>query len=356
MSGLLGAWPTLPPATALSPRGELPFPLEENGALLTAQARGGLVCGLRALGIGAGAEVLMPAYHHGSEVEAVRQAGATPVFYGGTERLAPSESELESLTGPTTRALHLTHFLGFPPEADRWRRWCDERGLALIEDAAQAWLALSAGRPVGAAGDLAVFCLYKTVGLPDGAATVCRAELPETRDSTGRAVLPTAKRAVAWAAQKAGPSRRLAARGSASGGFDPETAFAVGDPTRPPASSSLQLLPRFDFEAAAHARRLNYERLLLGIGDRVPPPFDALPSGAVPWLFPIAAEDKAGMLAHLRAGGVSPLDFWSVPHPALDAAGFPSIAERRATTIGLPVHQGLRPRDIDRIADLVLRA
>ena len=60
------------------------------------------------------------------------------------------------------------------------------------------------------------------------------------------------------------------------------------------------------------------------------------------------------MLAHLRAGGVSPLDFWSVPHPTLDTARFPEIAERRASTIGLPVHQGLRPRDLDRIASLVL--
>jgi hypothetical protein len=60
------------------------------------------------------------------------------------------------------------------------------------------------------------------------------------------------------------------------------------------------------------------------------------------------------MLAHLRAGGVSPLDFWSVPHPALDASRFPDVADRRAATIGLPVHQGLRGRDIARLASLVL--
>ena len=354
MSGLLGAWPTLPPATVLRPRGELPFPLEETGTLLTAQARGGLVLGLGALGIGPGAEVLMPAYHHGSEVEAVRHAGATPVFYGATERLEPSEGELEALAGPATRALHLTHFLGFPQDAGRWRRWCNARGLLLIEDAAQAWLARGAGRPVGATGDLAVFCLYKTVGVPDGAATVCRAELPETLDARGRAATAAAKRIAAWGVQRLPPARRLAARAGHEGSFDAAQAFAVGDPARPPASASLRLLAQFDFEAAAHERRLNYERLLLRLGDRVPPPFDVLPSGAVPWLFPITASDKAGMLAHLRAGGVSPLDFWSVPHPDLEAGRFAAIAERRATTIGLPVHQGLGPRDIERLADVVL--
>ena len=44
----------------------------------------------------------------------------------------------------------------------------------LIEDAAQAWLATRDGTPVGSHGDLAFFCLYKSVGLPEGAALVMR--------------------------------------------------------------------------------------------------------------------------------------------------------------------------------------
>lgn len=354
MSGLLGGWPTLPPATALRPGGGSPFPLEETGTLLTARARGGLVLGLQALGVDAGDEALMPAFHHGSEVEAVRRTGATPVFYGGTAGLEPDESELEELTGPATRVLHLTHFLGFPQDSDRWRRWCDERGILLVEDAAQAWLGRRAGRPVGATGDLAVFCLYKTVGVPDGAATVCRSELPATRPATDGGYKAAMKRVAAWGAQRAAPGRRLAQRGSGESSFDPAVEFDTGEPGQPPASLSLKLVGRFDFEAAAHRRRLNYQRLLLRLGDRVPDPFGELPEGAVPWLFPIRADDKAGMLAHLQAGGVSPLNFWAVPHPALDTGAFPAIADRRATTIGLPVHQGLRERDLDRITSLVL--
>ena len=355
MSGLLGGWPTLPPVTPLRPPRPLPFPLEEKGTLLTARARGGLALGLGALGIGAGDEVLMPAYHHGSEVESVCHSGARPVFYAGTPSLEPDENELDELTGPATRALHLTHFLGFPQDAERWRRWCDERGLLLIEDAAQAWLAGRAGRPVGSAGDLAIFCLYKTVGIPDGAATICRRALPEPAPPGGRASVPVAKRLAAWGAQRLPVGRRLAKRGSDEGSFDAAREFEVGDPGRPPASMSLQLLPRFDFEGAAHGRRLNYERLLAHLRDRVPSPFTHLPESAVPWLFPIRAEDKAGTLARLQAGGVVALNFWSVPHPTLDVDSFPRIGERRATTIGLPVHQGLRPRDVERIAGLVLR-
>ena len=85
-----------------------------------------------------------------------------------TPSLEPDGGELDALVGPSTRALHITHVLGFPAAAPRWRRWCDERGLLLIEDAAQAWLAADpqSGEPVGSWGDLSVFCLYKTAGLP----------------------------------------------------------------------------------------------------------------------------------------------------------------------------------------------
>jgi hypothetical protein len=59
--------------------------------------------------------------------------------------------------GSEFRALYLTHFLGFPQHAERWRAWLDRRGLLLIEDEAQAWLATQNGRPAGSIGDPAVF-------------------------------------------------------------------------------------------------------------------------------------------------------------------------------------------------------
>jgi dTDP-4-amino-4,6-dideoxygalactose transaminase len=129
--------------------------------VLFERARHGLWHGLRALGLGDDDEVLVPAYHHGSEIEALVRAGLTCRFYEASEGLAPDERELEALLGPRTRALHLIHYLGFPQEATRWRAWCEERGLFLIEDAAQAWLGSLEGRPLGSFGDIAIFCLYK---------------------------------------------------------------------------------------------------------------------------------------------------------------------------------------------------
>jgi CelD/BcsL family acetyltransferase involved in cellulose biosynthesis len=52
---------------------------------------------------------------------------------------------------------------------------------------------------------------------------------------------------------------------------------------------------------------------------------------------------------------VKAADLWSVPHPSLDAAAFPAASRRRATTLCLPVHQELRPEDLERIADVAGR-
>jgi dTDP-4-amino-4,6-dideoxygalactose transaminase len=195
---LLDVWPPLPPGAYLRRRrAELPYPLEDRRCVLFARGRSGLYHGLRALGLGSGDVVLMPAYHHGSEVEAATRAGLACSFYEGDERLEPDVDELEGLLEPGVRALHITHYLGFPQDVARWRAWCDEHGLLLIEDAAQAWLARDAeGRPLGRLGDLAVFCLYKTFGVPDGAALVTRegGEVPTVRGLSARRCCAQARR------------------------------------------------------------------------------------------------------------------------------------------------------------------
>src|SRR5215216_2482227 len=167
------------------PLHELPFPLDDPDCRIYSLARQGLYMGIKALGLGPGDEILAPAYHHGSEIEALVQAGIVCRFYDIGPSLEPDEKELEGLLGPRVRALHLTHFLGFPQDAARWRAWCDERGLLLIEDAAQAWLSSREGIPVGSHGDLSIFCLYKTFGLADGAAVICNPPLdpPSNRRS-----------------------------------------------------------------------------------------------------------------------------------------------------------------------------
>src|SRR5204863_8790734 len=109
-----------------------------------------------ALGLGSGDVALVPAWHHGAEVEALRQAGLELVFYESGPLLEPDADELESLLAQRVRLLVVTHYLGFPQDVARWRAWCDERGLLLLEDAAHASLATAGEHPAGAYGDAAI--------------------------------------------------------------------------------------------------------------------------------------------------------------------------------------------------------
>jgi dTDP-4-amino-4,6-dideoxygalactose transaminase len=353
----LTVWPTLSPGVYLRrPRPALPFPLDQRNGRLLAWGRHAVWHGVRAIGLEPGDELLMPAYHHGSEVEAVIRSGLVPRFYDSDRRLEPREQELDALLAPRTRALYLTHFLGFPQNSARWRRWCDERGLLLIEDAAQAWLASIDGRPVGSFGDLGFFCLYKTFGLPEGAAVVCSPPVERRPLDARLGVGPTLRKHAAWLAGRSAAFTWLvtAVRRQGTPDADPASEFGLRSPEAMPWRTTTFLLRRLADPRAAAIRRAHYRTLLDVLGDRVPPPFDELSEGASPFAFPLTVEHKRSALEYLAAAGIKALDLWSLRHPALPEDGFPEAAARRASTIALPVHQELRSGDLTRMAALVV--
>jgi dTDP-4-amino-4,6-dideoxygalactose transaminase/CelD/BcsL family acetyltransferase involved in cellulose biosynthesis len=345
----ISAWPPLPVGAYLRKRSlGLPFPLEDPRAVLFSRARQGLWHGVQAVGLRPGDGVLAPAYHHGSEIEALLAAGLVCKFYDVTETLEPDEDELEALLTPSVRALHLTHYLGFPSDSARWRNWCDERGLLLIEDAAQSWLVTDAGRDVGSVGDLAVFCVYKTVGVPDGAVLLCGSSPPTAGAERALELGPLARRHLAWLAGRS----RLAARGASLRSARPYSAdedFALGDPNRGPSTAFEFLLRRVVDPSPAAARRANYQRMLEELADQALSGFDHVPDGASPFVFPLRSESKAKVLARLAGQGIHALDFWSVPHRSLPTNRFPRATALRSSIVGLPVHQELLAADVERI-------
>ena len=350
----LSVWPPLNPAVYGRRRAPtLPFPLEDPRCRLFSRARHALRHALRPAGLAPGDRVLMPAYHHGSEVEALASAGVECNFYDATGDLSPDESTLDGLVDERVKALYLIHYLGFPQDAARWRRWCDERELLLVEDAAQAWLAEVPEGPVGSFGDVAFFCLYKTYGLPDGAALIMRRP-PEVDTAPGPLDLAGAlKRHASWFEGRSGGAAGALDSMRSRNGYDAERDFDLGDPYRAPSRTTLGLLPFVVDEDAAERRRVNLDVLRAELAAMLEPPFDDPPVGASPFAFPVTTEDKAALLERLRARDVAGLDFWSRPHPSLDVDAHPGAARRRARTVGLPVHQELRTEDLERIIEAV---
>lgn len=348
----LGIWPTLPPNAYRRERlTALPFPLEDPRHRVFSRARQGLFHGVRELGLSPGDTVLVPSYHHGSEVEALQRAGLICRFYDLEADLQPGEDRLETLLGPEVRALYLIHYFGIPQPADRWRAWCDQRGLALIEDAAMAFLSSVDTRPVGSFGDLAIFCLYKSFALPDGGATICSASMPYPRSKRSLGLVQGVIRNGSWLAQR---SRAAATVHAMIGGDrDPRWGhdFDLGDVGTPPSRVTLALIPRLIDPGAAARRRSNHKVLVDELGERVQPLFPTVPDGAAPiaFLFRCEPEAQRSLRRALADRGVMLANFWMAAHPSVPVEGFDRSRRLRSCAVGLPVHQELRDIDVERV-------
>lgn len=338
--------PPLSPAVYFRRPRPLPFPLEDARCRTFARARQGLWQGIRALGLGSGDTVLVPAYHCGAEVEALARAGVTSRCYEGNEMLEPSEAELDRLLTPDVKALYLIHYLGFPQDAARWSAWARAHGLLLIEDAAQSWLAEWEGRPVGSFGDLAIFCLYKSFEIFDGGAVVATTPAPGPSSSAPIGILRAIRGHVYWFASRVG----WLGRDRPEKPYPPERDFALGDPASPPSRLTLWLLHRLEDQETIGVRRRHFELLAERLGHRLPRPFRRSLEGSAPFLFPIESEDKEAELRMLAREGIQAVNFWSAPHPSIEADRFPQASNLRRRVIGLPVHHRLRPKDLERIA------
>lgn len=121
----------------------------------------GLHLVLRALGIGPGGEVLAPDLTFVAPVHAVMETGATPVLVDvEPDTWCMDPAAAERAVTPRTRAIIAVHLYGHPADLDPLRRLARDRGLFLIEDAAEAHGAEYHGARVGSIGEASVFSFY----------------------------------------------------------------------------------------------------------------------------------------------------------------------------------------------------
>ena len=116
---------------------------------------------LRALGIGAGDEVITTPMTFMATVEPVVLAGARPVFVDvDPETALLCADAVEAAVTHRTAAVMPVHLFGQPVDLDAFRSLADRHRLALIEDAAQAHGASWRGRKAGSVGDAATFSFF----------------------------------------------------------------------------------------------------------------------------------------------------------------------------------------------------
>ena len=145
---------------------------KEFAALVGCEHAVGVASGLdalylafRALGIGAGDEVIVHANTYIASVMGITMNGATPVFVEPDECYGPDPAKIEEAITDKTRAVLVVHLYGQPCQMDEIVKITKRRGLKLVEDCAQSHMAAFGGRMTGSFGDIGCFSFYPSKNL-----------------------------------------------------------------------------------------------------------------------------------------------------------------------------------------------
>jgi dTDP-4-amino-4,6-dideoxygalactose transaminase len=373
------AWQGLGLEVLAKPRGpeEMPFPFGAPDGTYFFRARHAIYHLFRALGFGPKDTILAPDYHSGNEVGAMRATGASLRFYRINRRLEPDLEQLDRLSRSGARALFVIHYLGWPQPMREIVALCRERGILLIEDCALALLSGMEGRPLGTFGDFAVFCLYKTLPVPNGGLLLQNAGSLRGLDrlaweGCGMASIAgmTAELVVRrirgrWAAVGGALSaakngfgralRVLPAKRVTVG----DIGFRLSDVNTRISSLSRRLLRHFDYEGIRARRRANFLRMRDRLQGDVALLREDLEPGVCPLFFPILVSDKAAAAAALWSRGVEAVQFWNHGDPGAAPEEGPDAKHLRRHLLEIPIHQDISDHQTDfavrQIRDLKLQ-
>ena len=336
---------------------------------LTFMGRGALYWALRGLGLPAGTPFWIPSFNCPVIVDAALAAGFSPGFY----RIRPDLSvDLDDLAGRlrTRRGpVLLIHYFGFAePRAAAIAELARHFGVMLIEDCAHALFSRAGGVPLGGFGPVAIYSLYKFIGIPHGGAL--KVDALEYRDWTGGEFQPPPPLAPAPGStlRYGGEFLRHATRDAIPRllrRLRPPGAAAADDQDEPPEDPgryrlglgrlARRVLAGIDPPAVAAARRRNYKALEARLAEfsSLSPLFPELTEGTCPMVYPLRVADRETLRDRLFERGLDSFAFGGQRHAAVPAAHFPELAALRTDILGLPVHQNLSAADIDRIAGTI---
>jgi len=305
-------------------------------------ATDGLELGLRAAGVEAGDEVLLPSHTFVATASAVVAVGATPVLVESQADHLMDPDDLEHRVTARTRAVMPTQLNGRTARMDCIGEVAERHGLAIVEDSAQGLGSRFCGRMAGTFGVAGVFSFYPAKllgGLGDGGAVITddsglAQTLRELRDhgrneQSGEVVrwgrnsrLDNLQAAVlrvklAWVGEEIATRRRLARR------FH-ERLTHVPELVLPPPPDDSPRAPHFDVYQ-------NYE---------------------------IEAEARDGLRAHLAEHGVGTLLQWGGrgvhQFPALQIRqSLPRTERILARSLMLPLNTSLTDEEVDYVCDQV---
>jgi dTDP-4-amino-4,6-dideoxygalactose transaminase len=277
---------------------------------------------LLALGVGPGDDVLVPSFTFYASAEAIPHTGARPVFCDiDPETFCITAETVERALTPATRAIVAVDLFGMPAPLEAIVPLARERGISVLEDAAQAAGASRGGRKAGSLGDVATFSFFPSKNLfclGDGGAIA-------TNDET-----------------VAAEARLLRSHGSS----DKATFTRVGFNSRLDAVQAAVLrvtLERLD-RLNARRRALAAAYRAAGLAKHVALPSAPADTEPAHHLFVTRADDPDRLAGRLDAAGLEARSYYRVPvhrQPAMaryaNDVELPGTDQAAATNLALPM-------------------
>jgi 8-amino-3,8-dideoxy-alpha-D-manno-octulosonate transaminase len=139
-------------------------------AQLTSSGTAALTTAMAALGIGAGDEVIMPAFTFVASFEAVLSMGAIPVLVDIDESLTLAPDAVKAAITTKTKCVMPVHMCGSMADLDALKEICAAHKLILLEDACQSIGGTYKGKALGTIGDAGTFSFdfVKTITCGEG--------------------------------------------------------------------------------------------------------------------------------------------------------------------------------------------
>ncbi|NHD19318.1 MULTISPECIES: DegT/DnrJ/EryC1/StrS family aminotransferase [unclassified Actinopolyspora] len=328
--------------------------VEPEHVLFLASGTASLFLAVELLGLGLEDEVVLPSVNFVAAANSVLASGATPVFCDVDERtLNPSVEDVAAVVTPRTRAVIVLHYGGHPGDITAITRFCAQRGLELIEDAACSVASRVDGRAVGTFGNMAFwsFDAMKVLTTGDGGMLYIRdrerAEQARRLAYHGLAVSSGLRGArIAgqwWKMDVAEPGRRIIGN---------DLTAAMG---------SVQLGRLTEFITRRRELTELYDYHLEGVEglDLPPPPLAGHESSYYFYWVQIDADLRDDVAADLFRAGIYTTFRYEPLHfvPIYGFTGSLPHTERLARrTLCLPLHPGLSNEDVSTVSAELIRS
>jgi dTDP-4-amino-4,6-dideoxygalactose transaminase len=313
---------------------------DADHGVATANGTMALHAALEALDVGPGDKVVTTPYSFVASANAVRLAGAEPVFADvdpETFNLDPETVEEIVREDDHVEAVMPVHLYGLPAEMDHLLDVADDYDLAVVEDAAQAHGAAYRGLRVGSLGDAACFSFYPTKNMTTGEGGMITTDRDDVARKAQSFVNHGRPPEGGYEHVRLGHNFRMTSIGAAIGRVQ------------------LGRLP--DYNAA---RRSNAASLDDALADaEVATPTEPDDRMHVYHQYTIRTDDRDGLADHLEDAGVGTGVYYPTPIHELSAydhvAHEAPVAERLAEqALSLPVHPNVSEQELRTIASAII--